>query len=191
LGSFAYNSQIMSRNRLLLVVAAIVVVGLGGWFYLRSSGENVAIDLIGQYPGAKKQPNAEAFSIISAKLNDESKRAIFTKDLAGTRLTWRVTVPDRAWLKTGLGLAQDAWKTPGDGVLFMIGVSDGKTYDELLSLTVNPFNNASDRRWNDISLDLSQYAGETVDVIFNTRSGPKDDRNGDSAVWGDPRIIVR
>jgi hypothetical protein len=191
LGSFAYNLQIMSRNRLLLVVAAIVLVGLGGWFYLRSTGENVAIDLIGQFPGAKKQPSADAFSLISATVNNESKHAIFTKELAGTRLTFRVTVPDRAWLKTGLGLTEDAWKTPGDGVLFMIGVSDGKTYDELLSLTVNPFNNASDRRWNEISLDLSQYAGETVDVIFNTRSGPKDDRNGDFAVWGDPRIIVR
>jgi hypothetical protein len=181
----------MSRNRLLLIVAVVVLVGLGGWLYLRSSGENVAVDLIGQFPGAKKQPNAEAFALISAKINGESKRAIFTKDMAGTRLTWHVTVPDRGWLKTGLGLTEEAWKMQGDGVLFSIGVSDGKTYDELLSLTVNPFSNASDRRWNEISLDLSQYAGETVDVIFNTRSGPKDDRNGDFAVWGDPRIIVR
>jgi hypothetical protein len=181
----------MSRNRLLLIVAVVVLVGLGGWLYLRSGSENVAVDLIGQFPGAKKQPNAEAFSVTSAKLNDESKRVIFTKDLAGTRITWHVTVPDRGWLKAGLGLTEDAWKTQGDGVLFSIGVSDGKTYDELLSLTVNPFNNPSDRRWNEISLDLSQYAGETVDVIFNTRSGPKDDRNGDFAVWGEPRIIVR
>lgn len=181
----------MSRNRLLLIVAAIVLVGLGAWLYLRSGGENVAVDLIGQFPGAKKQPTAEAFSIITAKLNDESKRAIFTKDLAGTRLTWRVTVPDRGWLKTSLGLTEQGWTMQGDGVLFSIGVSDGKTYDELLSLTVNPFTNASDRRWNEISLDLSQYAGETVDVIFNTRAGPKDDRNGDLAVWGEPRIIVR
>jgi hypothetical protein len=181
----------MSRNRLLLIVALVVLVGLGGWLYLRSGGDNVAIDLLGQFTGAKKQPGAEAFTIVNAKLNDETKRAIFTKDLAGTRITWRVTVPERGWLKVGLGLTEDGWKTQGDGVLFSIGVSDGKTYDELLSLTVNPFANASDRRWNDVSLDLSQYAGETVDVIFNTRSGPKDDRNGDFAVWGDPRIVVR
>ena len=187
----AYNSRVMPRNRLLLIVAAVVLVGLGGWLYLRSGGENMAVDLIGQFPGAKKQPNAEAFSIGDAKLNDETKHAIVMKELAGTRLTWRITVPDRGWLKVGLGLKEDGWKMQGDGVLFSVGVSDGKTYDELLSLTVNPFTNASDRRWNEISLDLSQYAGETVDLIFNTRSGPKDDRNGDLAVWGEPRIIVR
>jgi hypothetical protein len=181
----------MSRNRLLLIVAAIVLVGLGAWLYLRSGAENVAVDLIGQFPGAKKQPNPEAFSLATTKLNDESKRAILMKNLPGTRLTWHVTVPDRGWVKTGLGLTEDSWKIQGDGVLFSIGVSDGKTYDELLSLTVNPFSNPSDRRWNEISLDLSQYAGETVDVIFNTRSGPKDDRNGDFALWGEPRIIVR
>src|SRR5438067_637089 len=100
----------MSRNRLLLIVAAIVVVGVGGWLYLRSSGENVAVNLIDQFQGAKKQPNAEAFSVTTAKLNDESKRAIFTKDLSGTRITWRVTIPDRGWLKTGLGLTEDGWK---------------------------------------------------------------------------------
>jgi hypothetical protein len=60
-----------------------------------------------------------------------------------------------------------------------------------MSLMVNPFANASDRKWNDISIDLAQYAGETVDVIFNTRSGTKDDRNGDFAVWGEPRIVVK
>ena len=38
------------------------------------------------------------------------------------------------------------------------------------------------------------YAGEEVELIFNTRSSPKDhppdDRN-DQPLWGDPEIIVR
>ena len=49
---------------------------------------------------------------------------------------------------------------PGNGVLFSIGVSDGKTFDDLLSLTINPFNNASDRRWNDDQL---------ADITANSR----------------------
>jgi hypothetical protein len=180
----------MNRNRLILIVLILLVVGIGGWLYLRSGRENVAVDLVQTFPSAKiRRPGPEAFSVIDAKINGDSKRAIFTKE--DTRIGWSVTIPDNAWLKVSLGILEDGWKVQGDGVLFMVGVSDGKTYDELLKLTVNPFGNQSDRRWNDISLDLSQYAGETVDVIFNTRSGPTGDHAGDLAAWGNPRIIVR
>ena len=181
----------MSRNRLLLTVGIVVVIGLAAWLYLRSGGENVAVDLIQQFPSARQQPGTDAFSVVDSKINNETKRAIYTKNLAGTRITWKITVPDNGWLKVSLGILEEGWTMPGNGVLFSIGVSDTKTYDELLSLTINPFNNASDRRWNELSLDLSQYAGETVELIFNTRSGPADDRNGDFAAWGEPRIVVR
>jgi hypothetical protein len=181
----------MPRNRLLLIIAIVVIVGLGGWWYLRSGHENVAVDLVQQFPAATQQPNKEAFSVTDVKINDQTRRSIVMQNLAGTRITWHVTVPDNGWLKTALGVREDGWTMAGDGVLFSVGISDGKVYDELLSLTVNPFNNASDRRWNEVSLDLSPYAGETVDVIFNTRSGPADNRNGDFAVWGEPRLIVR
>jgi hypothetical protein len=182
----------MPRNRLVLIVAVVVLVGAAAWWYFRSGRENVAIDLVQQFPSAKQQPaGADTFAVTDVKINGESKRAITTKNMAGTRITWKITVPDNGWLKVNLGILEDGWKMPGDGVDFRIGISDLKTYDELLALTVNPFNNASDRRWNEISLDLSQYAGETVELIFNTRSGPKDDRNGDFAAWGEPRIVIR
>ena len=64
---------------------------------------------------------------------------------------------------------------------------------------MNPFGNASDKGWKEVVLDLSTYAGETVDLIFNTHSSappapgtpPTDDRNGDLALWGAPRIVVQ
>ena len=66
---------------------------------------------------------------------------------------------------------------------------------DLLSLVVNPFGNPNDRKWQPLKIDLSAYAGKTVDLIFNTRSSPpdppRDDRNGDLPVWGDPRIVTR
>jgi hypothetical protein len=180
----------MPRNRLLLVGAAVVVV-IGLWWWLRSGSENVAVDLIQQLPAARQQPGPEAFSVVEATINGEPKQAITIQNMAGTRITWPVTIPDNGWLKVSLGVLEPGWTMQGDGVLFGIGVSDGMVYDEMLSLTLNPYNNASDRRWNEISLDLSPYAGETVDLIFNTRSGPQDDRNGDFAAWGDPRVVVQ
>ena len=188
----------MSRNRLFLIVGVVVALGVGAWLYLRSGAENTAVDLIKEFPTPKdaakdRRPAPDAFSLIDATLNGDTKKAIFMKALAGTRMTFHETIPDNGWLKVSYGILEDGWKVQGDGVLFRIGIGDGKAYDELLSITVNPFANPADRRWNDVMLDLSQYAGETVDIIFNTNSstGGRDDRNGDLAVWGDPRIIVR
>ena len=184
----------MTRNRSLLIAAALAVVGIAAWLYIRSGRENVAIDLLKEFPTAKlRRPNPEAFSIIDAKINGDTRKAIFTKGLDGTRIAWHETIPENAWLKVGIGVLEEGWTIPGDGVYFAIGISTGTNYDELLTLTDNPYTNAGDRKWNDITLDLSQYAGEAVDVIFNTRSstGGHDDRNGDLAAWAGPRIVVR
>jgi hypothetical protein len=43
-------------------------------------------------------------------------------------------------------------------------------------------------------VDLSAYAGEEVDVIFNTNvsvPGKPDDGRGDTALFGTPEIVVR
>ena len=73
-------------------------------------------------------------------------------------------------------------------------VSDGRASDELFIQDVNPFVNQTDRKWIPVMVDLSAYAGEEVDIIFNTfASGPgkgQDVRN-DLAVWGAPEIVVR
>ncbi len=43
-------------------------------------------------------------------------------------------------------------------------------------------------------VDLSAYAGEEVDLIFNTYAQPpgqRGDIRNDLAVWGAPEIVVR
>jgi len=59
---------------------------------------------------------------------------------------------------------------------------------------VNPFANASERRWIPVMVDLSAYAGEEMDIVLNTRASgkniPPDDRN-DMPLWGAPEVIRR
>ena len=38
---------------------------------------------------------------------------------------------------------------------------------------VDPVNNPSDRRWVPVDVDLSAYAGQAVELIFNTNTSPK------------------
>src|SRR4029453_1882274 len=126
----------------------------------------VAIDLIEQLPKAKdRRPTPEGFTIVDAPLPGKREHAILPKQ--PSRIKYNVTVPDQAWLKISLGLLEEAWKIPGDGVLFQVGASSGPEYVELLSLVVNPYGNPSDRGWTPMVLDLSQFAGENIDLIFN------------------------
>ena len=184
----------MTRTRAIVILLAIVLAGIAAWFYMRRGHENVAVDLIQQFPNAKeRRPNPDVFSIIDATINGQTKKAIFTKDQVGTRIKWDVAVPENAWLNVSLGLKEEAWKMEGDGVLFRILVTVGTTNDPLLSVQINPYASPSDRQWNEVTLDLSQYAGQTVELIFLTNSSPPgaDNRNGDLALWGNPRIIVK
>src|SRR5262249_28074130 len=99
--------------------------------------------------------------------------------------------PENGWLRVSLGIKPEGWTIAGDGVSFSIMVSDGKSPETVLSRDMNPYAVPADRAWRDELIDLTDYAGETVDIIFNTRAGPRNDTNGDLALWGAPRIVVR
>ncbi len=188
----------MTRSTRLLLGAIALVAILAVWLFYRPGADNVAIDLMREFPTTKiKNPNPDVFEVVDVTLGGDSKRAIFAKQQS--RAGWTVTVPDGAWLKVSVGIKEEAWKIEGDGVYFYIGVSDGTKFDELYNLVVNPFANASDRGWKDVTLDLSPYAGKTVDLMFNNRAspppaqgvGPRNDERGDMPVWGEPRIVIR
>ena len=95
-------------------------------------------------------------------------------------------------MRTSLALRPAAWELFGDGVLFRIGVSDGRVYEELLNQLVDPIGTPEDRRWLPVVVDLSGYGGVEVDVIFNTNPGLPGvmDFSNDWAVWGEPEIYV-
>lgn len=174
------------------VVLAVVVA----WIALRPGGAGtVTADLVEQFPTAKeRRPSPETFEIVDATIAGDTRPAIFTRD--SSRLVYSVEVPDNGELRVGLGLLEDAWTIQGDGVLFRILIGAGAPPEEVLNLLINPYGNPGDRRWNDISIDLSEYAGETIDIYFNTNASPDarppvNDTNGDLAVWGAPAIYAR
>ncbi|MEO7191123.1 MAG: hypothetical protein ABI051_08715 [Vicinamibacterales bacterium] len=184
-------------KRPIWLVAGAVIAVLVVWLALRSGGgEHLVADLIEQFPSAKdKRPSADVFSVVDASLGGEHKKAILVKD--PSRIVYSVTVPENAQLKVSIGLLEQGWTTPGDGVLFRILVGTANAApEEILNQPVDPFGNPQDRNWHDLTLDLSEYAGETIDLLFNTNASlpsrpPRDDRAGDLAVWGAPRVVTR
>lgn len=184
----------MSRNRVIVVVAIVGFVVLAGVWYVRRGRETPAvIDLVQKFPTAERRPpdaGPEVFAVKDEKIAGETKHAIYAHP--PTRITWRVTLPNDGWLRTAIGVDERAWNQDGDGVLFLIGVSHENRYDTLLEQRLDPHASRADRRWVPVMLDLSQYGGKQVDLIFNTRVSVRgnDDRN-DFAYWGAPAVCLR
>jgi hypothetical protein len=179
----------MKGNRAVLTAIVILVVIIAGWWlFQRDRGH--PIDLLTQYDQAQK--DGKPFALEEIALANETKRAISAPP--NGRLHFHVRVPNDGWLKVALGLKPEAWDKEGNGVYFFVGVSDGRAYEDLFTQTVNPFKNPSERRWIPVMVDLSAYAGQDMEIIFNTReSGPGQgpDARNDLPLWGAPEIVMR
>jgi hypothetical protein len=184
----------MKGNRSIFIVVGVVVVAILGWWLLRRGAESGAIDLLTRFDAAEKRPAPDLFTVEDVTINGEPKKSIAIAPTVGSRVTFKTRVPDDGWLRVFMGLKPEAWTQEGDGVRFMVLVSDGRASDELFTQDLNPFANQTDRKWTPVMVDLSAYAGEEVDIIFNTFASPprkQGDVRSDFAVWGAPEIVVR
>jgi hypothetical protein len=179
----------MKGNRTVLTVVVILVVAIAGWWLFRR-GTREYIDLLPLFERAEK--SSGKFTVEDATLAGDTKKAIAAPP--DGRIIWRVRVPEDGWLKVSLGLKPEAWTKEGNGVYFFVGVSDGRAFEQLFTQMVNPYANPPERRWIPVTVDLSAYAGEEMQIIFNTRqSGPGQppDARNDLPLWGAPEIVSR
>ncbi len=176
----------MKSSRAVLAAIVIILVVLGGWWVFHRRGAE-RVDLLEHFDQAQK--DGGAFTLVDATLAGETKKAIAAPP--NGRIHFKVRIPDDGWLRVSLGMKPESWDKEGNGVYFFAGVSDGKSFEQLFTQTVNPFEKAAERRWIPVSVDVSAYAGEEVEVVLNTRSSgpnqPPDDRN-DMPLWGAPVI---
>ena len=110
------------------------------------------------------------------------------------RIHFHARIPDDGWLKVSLGVKPEAWTQEGNGVYFFVGVSDGRAFEQLFTQTVNPYAKSRPSAGGFRSRSISAYAGEDMEIIFNTReSGPgqKSDSRNDLPLWGAPEIVTR
>jgi hypothetical protein len=183
------------KRTYLIVAAVVVALVLVWWVWRRGGGAEVVIDLIAQFPSAEKSSSGQldqVFGVMDTAIKGETRHSIYIHPTS--RLRYRITVPDDGRLQAWLGVKEETWDKPSDGVLFRIGVSDGREYEEVVNQHVDPANNANDRRWVPVDVDLSAYAGQQVELIFNTNSSPRnrgDNPAYDWAVIGDPVIVVQ
>src|SRR6478672_4728250 len=103
------------QTRLIVGLTAVLAV-VGWWYYSHTVIKDRAVDLIAELPHADRRSNPEPVA----------------------RITYVLRVPPDAWLDVDFAMRPDSWPLPGDGAQFRVGVSEGRTYDEVLRQYVNP-----------------------------------------------------
>jgi len=152
----------------------------------------VAYDFLEQYPTAQViETDPGNVYTETLTIDYEPRDIIFQHPTS--RLIYSLDLPQQSSLAFGFGISPDVWSPEkGDGVEYNIYV---RKQDEPYKLYwvfqkyIDPKNNLEERRWFDERLDLSRFSGQTVEIIFETRSGPVGDTNYDWGGWSTPVLI--
>ena len=92
-------------------------------------------------------------------------------------------------LRSGIGIDPFVWQTEepvGDGVSFIITVTDDVGEHIVLQHYIDPKNKIEDREWKDFMIDLSPWSGKKVILTLRTEGGPNNDTQADWAHFSMP-----
>ena len=124
----------------------------------------------------------------------DQRSAVFAP--SATSIECAVHIPAGGVLDFGYGISPDAWSRAGDGCAFEVLLSEGGADERLLLHYINPKMRKEDRKWFDVRLDLSRWAGKDVTLTFSTRGTYRvkppfkrhPDVRYDYALWSNPFI---
>lgn len=110
---------------------------------------------------------------------------------AGTsRVRYTIKLNKNKILAFSIATDPESWSLEGDGVTFSVYIADEQNNaQQVFSTYIDPKHRPQDRRWQFHSIDLSNYTGKTITIIFETNTGPFGDYRYDWAGWGEPRIL--
>ena len=174
-------------------------------------------DFLQNLQGAKTKgaPAPGMLARVSADIGGIGKSAWL--QVSPSSVFFRVQLPyGRCRLKAAIGMPPALWDKPGDGALCRILIDDilvENILTEIASVRVSelreffrprtfffkdprtyfkqfidPASNHADRSWQDMSVDLSAFAGKVVDITFEVSGGPFNDCQNDEVFWANPVI---
>ena len=184
-----------TRRRVGVVAAVVVVCAAAAWWWLprRVPIEPGARLLNDGFPEAEKRTQMPSLQqgFVYQDVWWKGRRMECITALPFSRILWGVDVRPNQELRGWYGLRQDTWAGPGDGAQFRVGIADGDVYHEQVKRWLRPFDEAYDRVFVPVRVDLGPYGGRRVSVVFNTEPGPMGNAVGDAAVWCEIRVVDR
>jgi hypothetical protein len=171
-------------------VALLLAIACDAW---RCGSPPASIDLVAALPTSERRALAPPDAAIHATVvsRDRADQPALVTD-APARVIFPVNMPARARFRTAVSLQSSA----GTGVTIRMGIADGRSYEELLRLSLDPPAAGADP-WRAIDVDLGAYSGWqwslfyrpsriTWRLVLNADATP-----GGSVVWLRPTIDMR
>lgn len=150
-------------------------------------------DLIAALPRAERRAIKPDVAIRTAMVGtpDDQRPSILTDTPA--RITWTLRLPARAHVRTAVQLVPDASGKIGDGAAARVGISDNRSYQQLVRVVLDA--STPPHHWQPIDVDLSEYSGwkfslfyhpsrQDWRVIFGADAAP-----GGTIAWAQPAIV--
>ncbi|PWB54420.1 MAG: hypothetical protein C3F13_06600 [Anaerolineales bacterium] len=154
----------------------------------------VVYDFLKHFPDAQSEllfENPGKIDITNQTINNDSRPILY--EHPSSRLVYSMTLPLKSVLKFGIGMASEVWDpAKGDGVEYNIYIrypDNPNLVYRIFSKYIDPKNNPNDRIWFDEAVDLSQYGGQMVQIIYEALPGPAGNSDFDWGGWSQPVLI--
>jgi hypothetical protein len=156
----------------------------------------VAEELLRTEPAYGKADPTKTWTLLDPITGQDDTRPVLYQhppESGRSEVIYQVAVPERGALRFAIALAPDVWSPEkGDGASFQIYVTEpGAPEDGRFAFVryINPKHNPSDRRWRNFVVDLSPWAGRTIDLYLITDGGPAGDWAFDWGGWAEPQLV--
>lgn len=127
---------------------------------------------------------AQAFAIEPSHMGGVRARVLLA--LPESEIRWQIDVNAPVSLDTAVALREEAWQHPGDGAGFTVAVELEGEHDVLWAGHIDPYFDATARRWHDVTVRLDRYVGQSVTLVLRTDAGPQGNAVRDAAIWREP-----
>jgi hypothetical protein len=159
-----------------------------------------SVDLLQELQKAEVRPRPPAPDTVRVVMADVAGRSMRSLSVrVPTRVAFAaVRIPNHATLSTFLAVQSHGASDGGGGVEFRLGISDGRTYEQLLEHSILV---GIRQEWFPVQVDLSRYAGWQWSLFYHPsrltwslvlNSYPVGPGSGDlRALWATPVIQGR
>ena len=137
----------------------------------------------------------QTWSLVDPISGQEDVRSVLFQhppESGRTDIIYTVDVPESGALRFAIAMSPEVWAPwMGDGASFQIYASNPRRLDAQFIFVryVNPKLSPTDRRWRNFLVDLSPWAGQTINLTFITEAGPAGDWGFDWAGWAGMEVV--
>ncbi len=142
------------------------------------TGANDGSNLIAEKPEVRETPDARFIDHADIDIGGDVRTVLLMHP--PSRCCYRIDIRKNPSLEIAYAMFPSTYEMPGGGVRFMIEINGECIFDECIDAKANP----EQRRWFESKIDLTPWAGQTIELTLGTVEEQEGNNQHCSAGWG-------